>query len=194
MNERADDRATAEEKRWRRRSLGLLVILLPLVAGVVAYDSAQRWWTGRDLIAREIAAGATADFGGARWRLHALRMAPLPASAGVPENAMGVVADFRVEIHDADLPKNWLGCVISLQDEQGRRWTPTQVLRLPRSDARECIASIYSGAQAGDTLRIRQAYLVPREAADTLRATVTLGPQQPYYLRFAQPPQRVQVK
>ncbi|HYG43226.1 MAG TPA: hypothetical protein VEA17_09930 [Bordetella sp.] len=192
MNEPADDRATAQEKRWRQRSLGLLVILLPLVSGVVAYDSAQRWWAGRDLIAREIAAGATADFGGARWTLHALRMAPLPASASIPENAMGVVADFRVEVHDADLPRNWRGCVISLEDGQGRRWTPTSALPLPRSDARVCIASIYSGAQAGDTLRIREAYLVPRAVADTLRATVTLAPQQPHYLRFAQHPQRVQ--
>jgi len=191
MTGRGDERS-AGEKRWRRRSMLLLVILLPLVAAVTARDSIERWWNGRDRIVREIAAGDQVDFGGARWQLHALRMAPLPAGGNIPDNAMGVVADFRVQIQDADLPGNWRGCTIALQDGQGRRWMPTHVLPLPRTDASECISAIYSGAKAGATLRIRQAFLVPREAAAALRVTVSLARQQPHYLRFAQHPRLVQ--
>jgi len=183
---------SAGEKKWRRRSMILLAVLLPLAAAFSAYESIGQWWRGRDLIAREVAADGQADFGGARWQLHALRMAPLPAGGNIPDNAMGVVADFRVEIRDADLPGNWRGCTVALQDEQGRRWLPTYVVRLPRSDAQECVSAIYSGAKAGATLRIRQIFLVPRDAAGALRVTVSLPRQQPHYLRFAQHPTLVQ--
>ncbi|MBO1110348.1 hypothetical protein [Bordetella petrii] len=191
MTGRGDDRG-AGEKRWRRRSMVLLVILLPLVMAFSTHENIERWWKSRDLLAREVAAGEQADFGGARWQLHALRMAPLPAGGNIPGHAMGVVADFRVQIQDADLPGNWRGCTIALQDGQGRRWLPTHVLRLPRSDAQECVSAIFSGAKAGATLRIRQAFLVPREAAGVLRVTVSLLQQKPHYLRFAQHPRLVQ--
>ncbi|MCD0502697.1 hypothetical protein [Bordetella petrii] len=192
MNPVHDD--LAEERLWRRRSLVLGVVLLLLVSALMARQSVWQWWHGRDLIVHEVPQGASHDFGGGRWRLHALRMAPLPPGRSIPENAMGVVADFRVEVLDADLATNWRGCLISLEDPQGRRWRPTQALRLPRSDAQECVAAMYSGAKAGDTLRIRQAFLVPRDAAETLQPTLTMTPQQPRYLRFAQHPERVQVQ
>ncbi|RZS81432.1 hypothetical protein [Pigmentiphaga kullae] len=182
----------AAECRWRRRSLWLLVILVPLAMAVVMHDSARTWWSGRARIAREVPAGGQADLGGASWRLRALRMAPLPAGKRIPENAMGVVAEFAVQVRDADVRKNWAGCEIALEDGQGRRWMPTRVLPLPRSEARECVLAAGSGPKAGDTVRIRHAFLVPRDAAAALRATVALGPQRPRYLRFAQPPTLVQ--
>ena len=49
-----------------------------------------------------------------------------------------------------------------------------------------------ASAKAGATLRIRQAFLVPREAAGALRVTVSLLQQKPHYLRFAQHPRLVQ--
>ena len=191
MSGRGDER-DAGEKRWRRRSMILLVVLLPVVMAVTARQSIEGWWNGRDLIVREVAAGDQVDFGGARWQLHALRMAPLPAGGNIPDHAMGVVADFHVQVQDADLPTNWRGCTISLQDGQGRRWMPTHVLPLPRSNTSECLSAVYSGVKAGATLRIRQAFLVPRAGADTLRVTVSLARQQPHYLRFAQHPRLVQ--
>jgi len=65
-------------------------------------------------------------------------------------------------------------------------------LPLPRSNTSECLSAVYSGVKAGATLRIRQAFLVPRAGADTLRVTVSLARQQPHYLRFAQHPRLVQ--
>ncbi|GAB1575649.1 hypothetical protein [Bordetella petrii] len=183
----------ATERRWRRRCMVLLVVLLPLTAGVVAYGSIQQWWKGRDLFAREVADGEAVEYGGARWQLHALRMAPLPGDGRIPDNAMGVVADFKVEVLDADLPHKWRGCGILLQDGAGRRWDGSDVLRLrlPRSEARNCVGTMYAGAKVGDTVRVREAFLVPREAAAGVRVVVTLDPQRPYYLRFARPPQQV---
>jgi len=191
MTGRGDERG-AGENRWRRRSMVLLAVLLPVVMAVTARQSIERWWNGRDRIVREVAAGDQVDFGGARWQLHALRMAPLPAGGNIPDHAMGVVADFRVQVQDADLPGNWRDCTIALQDEQGRRWMPTHVLPLPRTDASECLSAVYSGVKAGATLRIRQAFLVPRDAAAALRVTVSLARQKPHYLRFAQHPRLVQ--
>jgi len=182
------DTPTPVERRWRGRSLWLLVLLLPLAVVEVGYQPAKTWWKERQFIAREVPLDGEADLGGASWRIRAFRMAPLPAGKRIPENAMGVVADFVVQVRDADLRRNWQDCEIALEDGQGRRWRSTNMLPLPRSEATECMLAAGSGARAGDTVRVRHAFLVPRDVAGTLRATVTLGPQRPRYLRFAQHP------
>ncbi|CAM4267870.1 hypothetical protein [Bordetella muralis] len=195
MNGRSDGPVDADEKRWRRRSLYALIVLLPLLIGVSAYESISAWWVSRDRLAQDVELNGSGDFGGSQWKLSKFRMLPVPAGKDIPEGAMGMLAEFEVQVQDADLAKNWRGCTISLESPDGRRWAPTEAMRLPRSEARPCTTTIYmSGAKAGSTVRVREAFLAPRDVADSLRVAVTLQPQQPRYLRFAQPPQLIQVK
>ncbi len=189
-----DDPPSAGERLWRRRSLALLAVLLPLTIAVTAYDSVRQWWTGRDLFAREAAGDAPAGFGGLRWQLTGLRMTPAPAGGRIPADAMAVVAQFSVQATGAQPARAPLECVVSLEDGEGRRWTPTLALPLPRASERECNAAIRAAAKEGGTQRVQHAFLVPREVAATLRPAISLASQRPYYLRFARRPELVQAQ
>lgn len=183
-----------DEKRWRRRSLYALILLIPLVIAVNAYDTIHDWWIGRDRLAKEIAVDASADFGGSQWRLSKFRMLPVPAGDEIPDGAMLVLAQFEVQVQQADLPKDWRDCAISLESPDGRRWSSTDAVQLPRSEARPCTRTMYADVKPGSTVQVREVFLAPREGAESLRVTVSLQPQQPHYLRFAQPPQLMQMK
>lgn len=195
MNARTDSPMQDDEKRWRRRSLYALIVLIPLVIAVNAYGSIYDWWVGRDRFAREIVVDDSADFGGSIWQLSKFRMLPIPAGGEVPEGAMLVLAQFQVQVQHADLSKDWRDCAISLESPDGRRWAATEAVHLPRSEARTCLQTIYmSGAKPGSTVHVREIFLAPRNEAQSLRVTVSMKPQQPHYLHFMQPPQLMQVK
>ncbi|RWC60376.1 MAG: hypothetical protein EOS29_20155, partial [Mesorhizobium sp.] len=95
-----DDRQA--EKKWRRRSLVALAILLPLTLAEIGYDSVREWLHGEDLIAMDVDFGQSVPFGGSDWRLADLR----GGKAGrLPEHAFAVIATFSVTIGDPDLQK-----------------------------------------------------------------------------------------
>ena len=194
MNGRTDCPMRDDESRWRRRSLYALILLIPLVIAVSAYDTIYDWWVGRDRLAKEVAVNASAEFGGSQWKLSKFRMLPVPAGGEVPDGAMLVLAQFDVQVQQADLPKDWRDCAISLESPDGRRWSATDAVQLPRSDARSCTRTMFSDVKPGSTVQVREVFLAPRDVAASLRVTVTLQPQQPHYLRFAQPPQLMQMK
>lgn len=194
MSGRTDCPRADDEKRWRRRSLYALMLLIPLVIAVSAYDTIDDWWTGRDRFATEIAVDGSADFGGSQWKLSKFRMVPAPAGGEIPDGAMVVLAQFDVQVQQADLPEDWRDCAISLESPDGRRWSATDAALLPRSAAQSCTRTVFSEVTPGSTVQVREVFLAPREGAESLRATVTLTAQQPHYLRFAQPPQLMQMK
>jgi hypothetical protein len=175
------------EKKWRRLSLWAIVLLLPAVIAEVSYQPAKALLDGNDVVARDVAAGAETRFGGSDWRLDAM----LTTDAGadkLPANAAPVFVDFVVRVGDPDLEKLWLGCRIRLVDAGGRSWSPTYVNVLPSSDdLKACISAAYSGAKAGDTLKIRETFLVPKDALGSVRPTVGVSSERPYYLRFERP-------
>jgi len=193
MNGRPDSPMQDDEKRWRRRSLYALILLTPLVIAVNAYDTIHDWWVGRDRLANEIAVDDSADFGGSQWELSKFRMLPIPAGGEVPDGAMLLLAQFEVQVQQADLPKDWRDCAISLESPDGRRWSATEAVRLPRSEARSCLRTVFSEVKPGSTVQVREVFLAPRDGAESLRVTVSLQPQRPHYLRFAQPPQLMQM-
>ncbi len=178
------------EKTWRRRCLSLLLVLLPLTACLTMYDSTARWLGSRDLFAREVAAGSHVNFGGAQWQLRRLLFADaFPVSADVPAHAVPVIAEFSVVVQDTRLQELWQPCRIFLEDDQGRHWAPTSLpaLRLPAAEAGNCISGAVSGAAKGSALRIREVFLIPRDAAAAVQVTVGLGSESPRYLRFERP-------
>jgi hypothetical protein len=177
---------TFTERRWRRLSLVALVLLLPAAYAVMSWQSITSLLANKDLIARDVAWGEEAQFGGSGWRLVDLRAAL--GMEGLPENAVPVLADFSVKVGNPDLQNLWLGCRIALTDAEGRSWLPTSVgLRLP-DDVMGCNAAIFSGAKTGEVLKISETFLVPKDATTTIRPTLGLGSERPYFLRFARPP------
>lgn len=172
---------------WRRRCLWLLTLLLPLTAGVLSYNSVLRWLDSQHLIARQVAAETSAQFGDASWQLDAMRAVDLPPSSGLPSDAMAVVAEFSVQVQRADLPVLWQACRIELVDDRGRRWEPSPILHIADSAARDCISAAVSGARAGSRLQVREVFLVPRAVAHAVTATVSVEAERPYYLSFTRP-------
>jgi len=174
------------EKKWRRRSLVALAILLPLTLAETCYDSASEWLHGEDLIARDVDFGQSVPFGGSDWKLADLR----GGKAGrLPDHAFAVIATFSVKIGDPDLQKQWLGCKLMLTDAAGRRWLPDVIagVSLPPG-VMNCSSAIFSGAGKGDVLTIGDTFTVPEDAIKTIRPAVGLGSERPWYLRFQRPP------
>ncbi|TIT23630.1 MAG: hypothetical protein E5W86_17045, partial [Mesorhizobium sp.] len=116
------------ERKWRRRSLWALLLLVPLALAGQAYDSVKTLLGGEDLFPRQVAWGQSAHFGGSDWKLTDLRGAF--GMSSLPPDSVPVLADFSVKVGDPDLQKLWLGCKVMLIDAEGRRWSPTSAVSL----------------------------------------------------------------
>ena len=171
------------EKKWRRRSLWALLVLIPLTLAVEAYDSVKALLADNDLFERRVAWGQSAHFGGSDWKLTDLRGAF--GMKNLPPDSVPVLADFSVTVGDPDLQKLWLGCKVMLIDAEGRRWSPTSIVSLRTPDnVQTCISAIFSGAKTGDTLNLRETFLVPKAATKSIRPAVGLGSERPHFLLF----------
>lgn len=181
--EALDQENTAGERKWRRRSLWSLLLLVPLALAVEAYDSVKALLADNDLFARRVVWGQSAHFGGSDWKLTDLRGAF--GMANLPPDTVPVLADFQVTVGNPDLQNLWLGCKIVLIDKDGRRWSPTSIIALKTTgNAQTCISAIFSGAKSGDTLNLRETFLVPKEATKSIRPAVGVTSERPHFLLF----------
>lgn len=173
----------ARERKWRRRSLWSLVLLIPLAFAVQAYDSVKALLGDDDLFPRRVAWGQSARFGGSDWKLTDLRGAF--GMANLPPDSVPVLADFSVKVGDPTLQKLWLGCKVMLIDKDGRRWSPTFAVTLKtEGNVQTCVSAIFSGARSGDTLNLRETFLVPKEATKSIRPAVGVASERPHFLLF----------
>ncbi|RAZ92778.1 hypothetical protein DPM33_02590 [Mesorhizobium hawassense] len=178
-----DQERRVGERKWRRRSLWSLVLLIPLALGVEAYDSVKALLGDNDLFARRVAWGQSTHFGGSDWKLTDLRGAF--GMSNLPPDSVPVLADFQVKVGDPDLQHLWLGCKVMLIDKDGRRWSPTSIVSLKTTDKVEtCVSAIFSGAKSGDTLNLRETFLVPKEATKSIRPAVSVAGERPRFLLF----------
>ena len=178
-----DQENSAGERKWRRRGLWSLILLVPLALAVEGYDSVKALLGNNDLFARRVAWGQSAHFGGSDWKLTDLRGAF--GMANLPPDSVPVLADFQVKIGNPDLQKLWLGCKIMLIDKDGRRWSPTSIVSLKATgNVQTCISAIFSGAKSGDTLNLRETFLVPKEATKSIRPAVSVASERPRFLLF----------
>lgn len=176
------------ERKWRRRSLWALAILMPAAFVVMSYRPIMLLLNTKDLIARDVKPGSATRFGGSDWRLEAMLTISDTGSAQLPDNAVPIFVDYMVTIVDPDLERLWTDCRIRLVDAHGRSWFPSSISIFPPSDDRtNCGSAIFSKASTGDTLKIRETFIVPKDAIATIQATLSLGSERPYYLRFLRP-------
>jgi len=96
----AAEPATRRERLWRRRSLVAMLLLVPAAFAEMSYSSVMSLLSNEDLVARDVAWGSSAAFGGSDWRLADLKGGR--GLAGLPANAVAVEADFAVTIGSAD--------------------------------------------------------------------------------------------
>lgn len=173
----------AGERKWRHRSLWSLVLLLPLALAVETHDSVKALLAGNDLFERRVAWGQSAHFGGSDWKLTDLRGAF--GMANLPPDSVPVLADFLVKVGDPDLKTLWLGCKVMLIDAEGRRWLPTSAIALNApGDVQTCTSAIFSGARSGDTINLRETFLVSKEATKSIRPAVGVASERPRFLLF----------
>jgi len=59
----------------------------------------------------------------------------------------------------------------------------SHTLKAP-GDVQTCTSAIFSGAKSGDTLNLRETFLVPKDATKTIRPTVGLASERPHFLLF----------
>ncbi|TGP22763.1 MULTISPECIES: hypothetical protein [unclassified Mesorhizobium] len=179
-----DRESGTSERKWRRRSLWSLVLLIPLSLAIESYDSVKALLGDSDLFPRRVAWGESARFGGSDWKLTDLRGAF--GMSNLPPDSVPVLADFQVKIGDPDLQNRWLGCKVMLIDKDGRRWSPTSVVvSLKTTDnVQTCTSAIFSGAKGGDTLNLRETFLVPKEATKSVRPAVGVASERPHFLLF----------
>ena len=186
----AGSTATGElstERRWRRRCLLGLLLLFPATIAAQAYGNVAELLRNRDILARDVAAGEEAAFAGSTWQLQKLAAADGIDPRRLPANAVPVLADFTVTVGDPDLQKLWMLCKITLADAAGRRWSPTLTPISSPDDLQTCNSAMFSGAKSGDTLKIRETFIVPRETVARIRVNLGVASERPYYLRFSRP-------
>jgi len=133
---------------------------------------------GNDLMARDVPTGMEVPFGGSMGRLTGIPVVRGVDPARLPANSIPVLVDLAVTVGDADLQSRGLGCKIMLSDPAGRSWAPTATFFMRASDdVMSCNSAIFSGAKSGEALKIRET--VPRDVAETVRATIGVGSEGP---------------
>lgn len=178
------------ERRWRRRSLWALILLVPLTLLVTSYDDLKEMGKTNDFLPVDVAPGQSARYGGSDWQFVELRtVTEGKKSKSLPENSVPVIARFIVEIGDPDLKNLWVMCSIRLVDAAGRSWLPTSVPGLPRpaEGIETCVTTIFAGVSKGNRRVVEETYLVPANVVGELRPTIGMRTERPYYLRFARP-------
>lgn len=197
------DATKATERRWRRRSLWSLPFLLPMAALVLGYEHLYWLWHGNIIIAREVVAGETASFGGSEWRLVDIATRTDLKPKRIPPGFTVVVVDLSakvgtakniLKVGDFTLEQLWGACKIGLMDPEGRRWDASYLGNTPAlypTDNKligNCGSHSQSMAPPETVLTVRETFLVPRNVAGTVRPTVSLDGEQPFYLLFQRPP------
>lgn len=177
---------TPAERRWWLRSLLALVVLVPAGLAVMSYDSVKELLGNQDLFAKDVAWDSKAGFGGSDWQLTDLRAAL--GRSDIAPDVVPVLVDLTVTIGEADLQTLWLGCRVMLIDAAGRRWLPTVAVSFRQTDdAKTCNSAVFSGAKSGDVLKIRETFLVPKDATATIRPAVGVASERPTFLLFERP-------
>lgn len=184
-----DETGSQLERKWRRRSLWALIVLVPLTLFEISYDSLKELVRGNDLWPKDVAASQTVPFGGSDWQLVSLKAVDGLKAGSLPAGSVPLIARFLVEVGNSDLQNLWLGCSIKLFDAKGRSWLPASVPGMPYAaeGIKNCSSAAFSGAETGTRMVIEENFLIPQDAAAEVRPTLGVGSERPYYLRFARP-------
>ena len=185
-----DQTPDLSQRRWRRRSLWALVLLVPLALFVMSYSDVREMGKSGNFLPVDVAAGQSARYGGSDWQFIELRTVSEGIKPGsLPQNAVPVIERLIVEIGDPDLKNLWLMCSVRLVDASGRSWSPAAVPGLPRpaEGIETCASTIFAGVSQGTRRVVEETYLVPANVVGELRPTIGMRSERPYYVRFARP-------
>jgi hypothetical protein len=189
-------RPEPRERRLRRRCLIALALILPLTFAFASRDDIADLVRGRELLARDVPAGAAAPYMGDEWKLDTFKVITGgdPRLAMPPDRAF-VLVRLAVDLRE-DVGERWTSCQLSLVDGDGRRWLPLFLLlpgeieKLIEPDghpAPSCGSVSLAKPKAGAHLLIEEKYVVPRQGLLELKPAFSAMGGRPRYLRFAVP-------
>lgn len=157
-----------------------LVVLLPGWLGFLVWRAGDQSY-GRNVYDVEtvVEHGRTADVADTTWRLSSV--APMPAPTDPltdrpPRGSTLVRAYLEVTPHTTAAAKNIAGCSFAAQDDRGRVWDTADSSyvgtgeKLPDDCTPPGLGSLYIAA--GRTQKVAVTFLVPAEAARSLRPMV----------------------
>lgn len=191
-----------QERKWRRRCLFLLPVLLPAATGAMGYEHLYWFLYGNHILAHEVRRDATVDFGGSQWRLAAIGTRSDVKPERIPQGFSLVVVDLSakvgtarnaLKVGDIVFEQLWGACKIGLTDMQGRRWDAMSLGYTPalypqgNKQIDTCGSHSQTMPPPEAVITIRETFLVPNAVADSVRPTVRLAGEEPYYLLFDRP-------
>lgn len=173
---------TPRERRTWWLSLAALVVVLPLAVAFRSYGSAVAWRSAQELDPTVAAAGGTAFYAGAEWRLGGLyKLQETGSSSAI------ILAEFEATVSD---PAAFAAgaCSVVLTDAARRRWQPLflmpQAIRKARpevADKPTCSSASLAPAAPGQRIVMAEAFMTPEEIAD-FDLVISLAQQRPAYL------------
>lgn len=157
-----------------------LVVLLPAWLGFSVWRAADQSY-GTDTYGTDttVDRGSAAEVAGATWRLGSIAPAPPPhgsLTTAPPRGSTLIRAYIDVTPHTAAAAKNIVGCSFAAQDDQGRVWEKADAhyvepdLTVPDSCVPPGFGAHY--IPAGHTQKVGVTFLVPTDAARSLRPMV----------------------
>ncbi|WP_454857331.1 hypothetical protein [Rhizobium binxianense] len=195
------DASRTTERKWRRRCLRALPVLLPLAAFALGYEHLYWLWHGNTILSRNVRAGETASFGGSEWRLASMASRSDIKPERIPPGFALVIVDLAarvgsarniLKVGDTTFEQLWGACKVGLLDPQGRRWQAISLGYAPELyPAGGTIDTCGSHSQAmpppETVVSIRETFVVPQDVVRTVRPTLSLDGEQPYFLLFERP-------
>jgi hypothetical protein len=177
-------------RRLRRFApLIALVILLPAWLGFLTWRGAsQSYAQGSYTVGSVVPRGQLRDFAGATWRLTSVAPAPRPPAGSLtdppPRGGTLVRAYLEVTPHTAAAAKAIYGCSLAGRDDRDRVWTTESGLDTDEGVSDDCAAPGLGARYlpAGRAQKIAVTFLVPTDAARSVRPMVRPTLRAPYVL------------
>lgn len=166
-----------------------VAVLLPGWLGFLVWRSANQPYANESYaIGTVVNHGSSAEAAGATWRLSSV--ASMPQATGSPHDrpprgATRVRAYIDVTPHTTAAAKNIVGCEFAAQDDRGRVWnSDDDYLDVSAGAPAGCIPPSFVGQYIppGHAQKVRATFLVPTDAARSLRPMVKPTAQGSYVL------------
>ncbi|HEY3683581.1 MAG TPA: hypothetical protein VGL93_11100 [Streptosporangiaceae bacterium] len=176
-------------RRGRFAPLIALVILLPAWLGFLTWRAANQSYAQNSYtVGSVVPRGQPGEFAGATWRLTSIAPAPPPPAGSLtrrpPGGATLVRAYLEVTPHTAAAAKAIYGCSFAGRDDRDRFWDTENSTDTDDGVSDDCSAPGLGARYlpAGRAQKVAVTFLVPTDAARSVRPLVRPTDRAPYVL------------
>ncbi|CAK7260850.1 MULTISPECIES: hypothetical protein [unclassified Shinella] len=199
MRDGSQSNPLSTERRSRRRALIALPFMLPLAAVAVGYERLYWAWWGNHLIERNVESGRAEPYGGSDWMLVRVARHEQPRSTSIPRGSVLLIVDLKVRVGSAKSvtrianmtrEEYWGACKVGLVDSSGRTWAASTTGHAPdiyppsQANIATCGSHSQGNWRPEDSIIVRETFTIPADVAGSVRPTLMVDGEQPYYLSF----------